>query len=199
MSKLKRYSNLTIIIGNTDPYYIYSQSFTLYPNLSSELLWKRFDDRWKIYQRNLNKWLKDQGLRNFRLVSWREFEIQLNRSGLSFDRLFNLLLPKIDTYFSQSDFAWELRRLKLAFGPGQYFPTLKTPSDKILNQWIRRKFTEYMLQGFLLYLFFPNSILIQNEKPTTLRNKMYQPLITKLFNQKLPIICPFGIDDLGYQ
>lgn len=193
-------TKLTILIGNTDPYYIYTESFTKSKNKSINLLWLKYADRWKRYQNNLTKWLTKQGLVNFEIISWYNFEKQLEKEmGLKFETLFNRLLPKINTFFKQTDFIWEKNRLKLAFGPGRYFPTLKIPSDKTLDQWIKRKFTEYMLQGFFISIFFPNAILLQNEKPSLLRTSMYQPLIKKYLDRRLPIIYPFGIDNLNYQ
>lgn len=191
---------ITIIIGNTDPYYIYSQGFKIYSNLNKDYLWKEFDIRWKKYKLNLNRWIKQNGLSNCDVISWRELELEIKKEfGIDFENIFNLLLPKIDKYFSPQDFEWELNKLKQSFQPEGYFKSIPCPSNKILNKWIQRKFTEYMIQGLFIYLFLPNSILIQNEKPTRLRNKMYQPLIKRLFNKELPIIFPFGIDDSGYQ
>ncbi len=200
LRKLSNKNKILIIIGNTDPYYIYSQSFSVYPNLDKKLLWKKFDARWQKYKQNLEIWLKQNHVFYFQILSWREFELNIKQQiGIDFESVFNNLLPKIGTYFSQKDFDLEFRKLKLAFGPDQYFKNLKQPSDKILKIWIKRKFTEYTLQGLFLYLFFPEYTLAQNEKPTLLRNKMYQPLIKAFFNKNLPVITPFGIDNTSYQ
>ena len=198
--KLSKSIRLKILIGNTDPYYIYSQGFKIYPSLRPSILWEKYDFRWKVYKKSLQKWLSGSGLKNFELISWREFEVDLKQNfGVDFNKLFRQYLPKISRYFSKRDFNWEISRLKLAFNSQGYFKTVPCPDNQTLKIWVRRKFTEYMIQGLLIYLFFPNSILIQNEKPTTLRNKMYQPLIKQLFGKELPIMCPFGIDDIGYQ
>lgn len=198
--KLSKFTRLTILIGNTDPYYIYSQGFKIYSPLTPFILWKKYDFRWKVYKKSLQKWLSDSGLKNFELISWREFEVNLKQNlGVDFNKLFKLYLPKINLYFNKKDFNWEINRLRLAFNPQGYFKSIPCPNDQTLKIWVKRKFTEYMIQGLLIYLFFPNSVLIQNEKPTTLRNKMYQPLIKQLFGKELQIICPFGIDDIGYQ
>ncbi|KKU56395.1 hypothetical protein A3H89_01660 [Candidatus Amesbacteria bacterium RIFCSPLOWO2_02_FULL_48_11] len=188
-----------IIIGNTDPYYIFTQSFSILKS-PTDSLWPKYETRWKQYKKNLNIWLKDQEVRNFQVVNWRQWEKDLQlKTGISFETIFNTLLPQIKAYFSSTDFRWEIRRLKLAFGPGKYFPNLIVPPPSTLDIWVKRKFTEYLLQGFFIYLFFPNAILLQNEKPSLLRSKMYQPLISQIFNDKLPVIYPFGIDNTGYQ
>jgi len=201
LARLKKIQGkVTIIIGNTDPYYIYSEGFAIYPAFKKNYLWKKYDQRWKTYKNTLSSRLEKKGLSNFEIISWREFEINIRkRLGINFETVFNLLLPQISKFFSPSDFKWELNKLKQNFRPGGYFKSIFSPNNNILNVWVKRKFTEYMVQGLFIYLFLPDSTLIQNEKPTTLRNKMYQPLIKRLFKKELPIICPFGIDDAGYQ
>jgi hypothetical protein len=191
---------LIIIIGNTDPYYIYSESFSIYKNMDKNVLWQNFYARWSKYEKNFIKWLTEKSVSNFDVINWYKFEKNLQRkSGIDFDALFNKNLPKINKFFPSSDFQWELKKLKTAFGKNQYFPSLTAPKEKVLKTWIRRKFTEYMLQGLLIYIIFPRAILIQNEKPSLLRYKMYQPLIRLIFNDELPNIFPFGIDNIGYQ
>lgn len=193
-------AKLTILIGNTDPYYIYTKGFSVFNKLSKPKLWQKFAVRWNKYRQNLVKWLDDNGLTDVEVISWYQFEKTLeSQLGLKFETIFNRLLPDIDKYFPAKAFAWEKSRLKQAFAPGKYFSTLPIPDDKTLDIWIKRKFTEYMLQGLFISIFFPDSTLLQNENPSTLRSSMYQPLIKKYLNKQLPIIYPFGIDDLNYQ
>ena len=191
---------LTIIIGNTDPFYIYTQSFSILKQYKQEYLWEKYSARWEKYRIKLSKWLKSQGLTNFEVISWYEFEKRIETEyQLIFKSLFKILLPNIKLFITKKDFSRERKVLRSAFGEDKYFKYLKPPKAKVLKIWIRRKFTEYMLQGFFIYKFIPNSILIQNEKPSILRCRMYQPLINILYKDRLPNIYPFGVYKSGYQ
>lgn len=192
---------ITILIGNTDPYYIYSQSWKIYPNLSEKVLWNRFSKRWTRYQKNLNTWLaKVLTNENFELISW--FDLEKNWetvTGNNFEYIFKKTYMNVNTYFSQKFLDWEINKLKTQFGPNKYFYNINVPKTSVLNDWTKRKFAEYAVQGFWIKQIFPNAILLQNEKPTLLRTKMYQPLIEKVMKSKLPVIYPFGIDNSGFQ
>lgn len=194
-------TKITILIGNTDPYYIYSQSWKIYKNLSSDILWKRFSKRWNNYKQNLNLWLKTELPNvNFEIISWFELEKTWEKNtGNNFEYIFNKTYKDIFSYFSKKLLDWEICKLKKQFGLNKYFYNIKTPKLSILNDWTKRKFAEYAVQGFWIKQIFPNSILLQNEKPSLLRTKMYQPLIKKYINSELPVIYPFGIDNSGFQ
>ena len=115
-------TELTVIIGNTDPFYIYSENFGIYKKLSYSKLWSKFAQRWRAYKTNLDSYLKSQNLQNYNLVSWYEIENQiLSEKGIEFCQLFNLSLPIINNYFNKNDFKIELNRLREAFGKDKYF------------------------------------------------------------------------------
>lgn len=192
---------LIILIGNTDPFYIYTQEGKIFPNISEKEFWNRFGKRWKIYRSNLEQYLQKL-LPNvkFEVISWYELEKDLEKKlGWNFKRQFSKVRKNISKYFTKEDFNWELKNLKNAFGDGKYFYNLKRPPLPILKEWVQRKFTEYAVQGLWIKQIFPEAILLQNEKPSFLRTKMYQPLIKKCLNSELPVIYPFGIDNLGFQ
>ncbi len=190
-----------IIIGNTDPYYIYSEQGKIYPNIRREELLLRWNKRWENYKLNLTVWLnKVYPELKFEVISWYEFEKETeNNFSISFEQQFNQVLLQEDRYFDKKDYSWELAKLKTCFGKEQYFYNLNLPSEPVLMEWIKRKFTEYALQGLWIKLFFPKALLVQNEKPTMLRYKMYQPLIQKYFQSNLPNLYFYGIDNEGYQ
>ncbi len=200
LRKASKAIKLTIIIGNTDPYYIYLQQFKNFPPKDRKIIWARFIRRWSLYKAALTKWIKRQGLKDFTIISWYEFEKSLEKSqGLNFEQDFNKIYWNINKYFKQEDLDWELRKLKTQFGKGKYFKDISAPNGQLLKDWVKRKFAEYCLQGLWIYQFIPNAVLIQNEKPTDLRSKMYQPLIKKKFKSSLPIVNFFGVDNNGYQ
>lgn len=193
--------DLTIIIGNTDPYYIYLRQLEDFGPSERVAILEQFADRWKVYKSQLEEWLRENyNLPGVRVVSWYELEKDImTRSDRSFETEFNLVLPKIGAYFELTDFEWEMGKLVTHFGPGKYFANLERPQKALLEEWIRRKFAEYALQGRWLYEQYPNAILVQNEKPSELRSKMYQPLIAEKYGSKLPIVYFFGVDNAGYQ
>ena len=196
LKKQKIDFTLSIIIGNTDPYYIYTLIGKTCSFYSKKQFFNKFGARWTTYKSNFEKWLKTRlKIDNLKIVSWYEFE---KSKGNLFEKMFNKYLKIIDKYFSQDKFAWERNKMKQNFGFGKYFDSLPMPTDKILNQWVKRKFTEYMVQGLWLYENFPNAILLQNEKPTMLRYEMYQPLIREIYNSELKNSFIFGIDNAGY-
>lgn len=191
---------LTIIIGNTDPYYIYLQQFRRFPESQRGTMWKRFVERWETYRNILTEWIA-QELPNVDVdvVSWCALEKELGkRWQTSFEEEFETIYQNLDRYFSQEDLDWEWRQLSKQFGPGKYFAGLEKPDDALLKDWVRRKFAEYALQGAWLKRQFPNAILIQNEKPSDLRSKMYQPVVQERCGEVLPIVNFFGVDNQGY-
>lgn len=194
-------TELTVIIGNTDPYYIYLRQLLDFGPSERVAILGQFADRWRAYKNRLEKWLRENyTLPGVRVISWYELEQGvMTRSGKKFEREFNLVLPKVDAYFKPTDFEWEMGKLVTHFGPGKYFANLERPPKALLEEWIRRKFTEYALQGRWLYELYPNAILVQNEKPSELRSKMYQPLIAEKYGSSLPIAYFFGVDNSGYQ
>ena len=103
------------------------------------------------------------------------------------------------SYFSQEELDWELSKLKTNFGPGKYFTDLNMPENTILEDWVVRKFAEYALQALWIYEYFPSCILIQNEKPSFLRSKMYQPLVKESYKKSFPIAYFLGVDNDGFQ
>lgn len=191
---------LIILIGNTDPFYIYSQEGTIYPNIPTEALLKRFNKRWRKYKKNLECYLQlKYPTLKVEVVSWYELEQKMGKLGWDFRLQFQKTKENISKYFRKEDFKWELNRLSDQFGSGKYFYNLDRPSTLILGKWIKRKFAEYTTQGFWIKLIFPGCILLQNEKPSDLRTSMYQPLIREVLNTKLPVIYPYGVDNLGFQ
>lgn len=190
---------IVILIGNTDPYYIYTQQAKMF-SFGKEEFFKRFNKRWVQYKKNLDQSIKEQFPKlTFELISWYEFETSWKENGWDFEQFYMQTYKRIKTLYKQSDFDWELSKLNEAFGPGKYFEKLKKPSQTVLKDWILRKFSEYTVQGFWIKLFWPEGILIQNEKPSLLRTKMYQPLIEEYLQSRLPVIYPYGIDNSGYQ
>jgi hypothetical protein len=190
-----------IIIGNTDPYYIYSEQGKMSPNIPPAELLRRFNNRWRIYKNNFENWLKERCPEGeFEVISWYDLEkkSEINQA-ISFERRFNNLLATGNSYFSSRDLRMELKKLQGSFGEGKYFYNLKKPASTILKRWVKRKFIEYSLQGLWIKQIFPNAILIQNEKPTLLRYRMYQPLIEELYNSRLPNLFIYGIFSGGYQ
>lgn len=192
---------IVIFIGNTDPFYIYSMEGKLYPKLTAEKLLVKYNERWSKYKKNLSKFIsKSNPELKFELISWYDLEIQVKQSpGWNFRKQFQKILKNINKYFSSEDLDWELKKLKTQFGTDKYFYNIPCPPDKILKIWIKRKFSEYCLQGFWVKTLFPEAILLQNEKPSKLRTKMYQPLIEKILDSRLPVIYPYGVDNSGYQ
>lgn len=191
---------LTIIIGNTDPYYIYTQEGKTTP-YDKITFFKRYNSRWSRYKDNLNLWLKNKlPKNNYSTVSWYELEKDWEgKNCADFQKLFNLTRKNLAQYFSNKEILWEIRQLENAFGPGKYFGCLTKPNSKTLKVWVERKFAEYAVQGLWVKQIWPEGILIQNEKPTDLRYRMYQPLIKKVYKTRLPNIYPFGVDNLGFQ
>ncbi len=192
---------LIILIGNTDPFYIYSQEWSLYPLTDKKTLWKRFEIRWGKYQKNLDDWLKLSFPNiNIELVSWYKLEKQWEKTTqANFQLFYSNVYKNIDSYFSEKDLTWELEKLNQNFGVGKYFENLKKPALTTLKDWVKRKFTEYAVQGFWLKQIFPFGILLQNEKPSELRTRMYQPLIKKILESRLPVLYPYGFDQAGFQ
>ncbi|MCB9798750.1 hypothetical protein H6758_03415 [Candidatus Nomurabacteria bacterium] len=192
---------LTILIGNTDPYYIYLQQFSAHTATSRPSIWQEFASRWEQYRINLMDWISQtHPALPISVVSWYTLEKKWEkRYGISFEDEFNQAYKNIDKLFLPSDFKWEKTQLTRQFGPGKYFPKLECPPEEVLDDWVRRKFAEYAVQGQWIYLFLKDSLLIQNEKPTDLRSKMYQPLIEKTFANCLPIVFFNEIDNIGYQ
>lgn len=66
-------------------------------------------------------------------------------------------------------------------------PTLQWV-DEVYIEKAKRQLVEYALQWKMLELMYPNIILLQNEKPASIKNSFYQPLRT----QKLPEINPYS-------
>lgn len=191
---------ISIIVGNTDPYYIYLQQLRAFPEEERPVILKKFVERWASYLDRLTEWVgRNLPTANVEVLSWYELERTMERDwGTSFEKEFSAIYKNIDSYFEESDFEWERRKLSTQFVPGSYFSTLSRPDDALLTDWIRRKFAEYALQGAWLVRRFPNAILIQNEKPSDLRSRMYQPVLREREGRMLPIIYFFGVDNQGY-
>lgn len=190
---------LVVLIGNTDPYYIYTCGWSRLESFTDGQLWMKFSVRWLKYKNNLNIWLKKKlpGI-DYQLVSWYELERSQYRIKNNFDTQFRTAFASIDNYFPDNYFKWELNSLKNNFGPGKYFNGCKKPPLSLMQEWVYRKFAEYAVQGLWIKTLFPTAILIQNEKPSYLRTQMYQPLIIKKLNSVLPVIYPFGVDNRGF-
>jgi len=190
---------LKIIIGNTDPYYIYLQQFVNFPENKCSEIKKEFEKRWTIYRNIFEDWLQEKlPNTNLEVISWQAWEKkQETEQKISFEKEFNNLYSQWPKIFSEKDLAWEYRKLITQFEPKKYFSGLTKPNDELLKDWIVRKFCEYAVQGFWLQRAFPNGILLQNEKPSELRSAMYQPLLKRI-GKVLPILYFFGVDDEGY-
>jgi len=191
---------LQIIIGNTDPYYIYLQQFRNFSG-REDFLWKKFIKRWNTYQRNFDQWVNISAPDiNAQIINWYQFEKNIEtRTGKSFENEFELFKKNIYYYFNQNQLNWELRKIKTQFGENTYFGSLKKPNISVLKGWIVRKFTEYAVQANWIYENIENPILIQNEKPSDLRSQMYQPAIRDKYNDSLPVVYFLGVDNIGYQ
>lgn len=196
------YSNvqLKIIIGNTDPYYIYLEQFKDYPG-REQLMWIKFIEQWEKYQKGFSAWLENTAPSlKVEVISWFHFERSLEkRMGRIFEKEFNEFRKNLGDYFNEDQLAWELRKLKTQFKAGAYFDGLRKPDDKVLKSWVSRKFSEYAIQALWIYENIDNAILIQNEKPSDLRSQMYQPAIRNKYNDSLPIVYFLGVDNVGYQ
>lgn len=191
---------LNIIIGNTDPYYIYLQQFQNFTK-NKHLVWKKFIDRWQRYEINFTTWLNKvaSGI-DVKIISWYSFEKTVeNKKTKTFESEYMAVVKNIYSYFDEKQLDWEFKKLQTQFGEGTYFGNLKKPDDRLLKNWIIRKFAEYAVQGKWIYENIPNAILIQNEKPSELRSAMYQPLIKKEYGDTLPVVYFFGVDNVGYQ
>lgn len=192
---------LDILIGNTDPYYIYLQQFKNIPMAQRTMVWKEFAERWLEYKKNLNTGVQSK-FPNLKanIVSWYELEKErLSDSGRNFEKGYEEVYRNIKMWSSPSDRDWELRQLKTQFGSGKYFENINCPKDSLLQDWIERKFAEYAVQALWIYEYMSPCILIQNEKPSDLRSSMYQPIIKNTYNQLLPIVYFFGVDNGGYR
>ena len=192
---------LKILIGNTDPYYVYLQQFRNFPQSEREELLRRFNIRWEIYRKNFEEWAKKLAPDlNFEIISWYRFEKNIERrTGASFELEYEKTIRNIASYFTKSQLNWELRSLRTQFGADKYFEKLEKPDDDLLQDWIVRKFTEYAVQAKWIYENIPNAILIQNEKPSDLRSHMYQPLVKEKYQTNFPIVYFLGMDNVGYQ
>jgi hypothetical protein len=189
-----------VLIGNTDPYYIYLQQFRGMSKEEQKLTWCRFKIRWEKYREKLKSWIQQYSMPEIRVVSWYAFEKRIEKErNILFEQQFEQVKNDLASYFSAKDLEWELSQLKIQFGPGKYFTNLECPPENLLKDWIRRKFSEYALQGKWIYACFPNALLIQNEMPSDLRSKMYQPLIREEYHDVLPILYFFGVNNKGYQ
>ncbi len=193
-------TQLNIIIGNTDPYYIYLEQFKNFPK-QYDFLWKKFSRRWDEYEKIFGDWLDTVAPKiKAVVISWYQFEKKIeNETGKSFKTEYGKVLGNILGYFDNSQLEWELRKLKTQFSTNKYFEGLDRPGNALLKEWTKRKFAEYTTQGKWIYENIPNAILIQNEKPSNLRSQMYQPLIQKDCKVSLPIVYFLGIDNSGYQ
>lgn len=194
-------TELVILIGNTDPYYIYLQQFNKWSKEEQEYIWKQFSLRWEEYKNNLEVWIKNTfPSLNASVLSWYTFESDIEKKiGRSFEKEFTEIYKNIDQYAPKADREWELRQLKTQFGPGKYFTALECPPEELLRDWIDRKFAEYALQAEWIYEYLGPSLLIQNEKPSDLRTRMYQPLVQEKYKNKFPVVYFFGVDNAGYQ
>lgn len=192
--------NLKIIIGNTDPYYIYLQQFKDY-TLKEKILWREFIKRWKKYRENFIDWVRLAAPSlEVEVISWYEYEKKIeSRSGRLFIDDYLDLKNNLNQYFTPGQLDWEFKRLQTQFNPDTYFYGLRQPGDDILRDWVKRKFSEYAIQGLWLYENIENPVLIQNEKPSDLRSQMYQPAIINKYQNQLPVVYFFGADNLGYQ
>lgn len=193
-------TSLRIIIGNTDPYYIYTQQFFAIEGDVGEL-WAKFGQRWKSYRNNFDAWVRAQASDiNIEVVSWYEFENMIEREqDEDFVQEYEDVLSQINRYAQASDMNWEFEKLKLQFAKGGYFQGLEQPDDVILKDWVKRKFSEYAVQGLWIREFMPNALLVQNEKPSDLRTVMYQPLVRERCNEGFPVLYFCGVDNQGYQ
>lgn len=191
-------TEVLIMIGNTDPYYIYRQQFRGVDGDREEVL-AQFARRWAVYRDALEAWVTTTypELRA-QVVSWYAWEQEQNMMrAQTFEVEFNQLLES--GVGSDADREWELRALRTQFAPEKYFDGLAVPEEVMLRDWIARKFVEYALQARWMYESLMPMILVQNEKPSELRSKMYQPLIAEQYAAQLPIVYFYGVDNGGYQ
>ncbi len=192
---------LKILIGNTDPYYVYLQQFKDFPKSERGELLQKFNARWEMYRDNFGQWVNDfVPALNPEIISWYRFEKNIEaQRGASFEVEYERVKKNISSYFTMNQLNWELRKLRTQFGAGKYFEKLEKPGDALLNDWVVRKFAEYATQAKWIYENIPNAILIQNEKPSKLRSQMYQPLVREKYKTDFPIAYFLGIDHAGYQ
>lgn len=190
---------VVIMIGNTDPYYIYRQQFQELSQADRASVVEQFAARWAQYGDALEAWVAaTYPVLRARVVSWYVWEQEQNQlRAQTFEQEFDQELAR--GVGSETDREWELRALRTQFTAGKYFDGLTAPDETVLRDWIRRKFVEYALQARWMYKSLMPMILIQNEKPSVLRSTMYQPLIAQQYDAQLPIVYFYGVDNGGYQ
>ena len=80
-------TTLTILIGNTDPYYIYLQQFKNFSAAERTILWNKFAEQWDTYRNKLEAWLVAAYPDiKAKVVSWYAFEKSTEqKTGKSFE------------------------------------------------------------------------------------------------------------------
>ncbi len=190
---------VTVLIGDTDPYYIETQELAKLKNKTKDIYMKTLDIRWNIYRQNFDEWIRNKINKafNVRVLSWYRLQTDFqNKTCSNYDELFSKVYSKKDSYFTNEDVEFGFRILKKFFPT--YYKGLNCPSDSILRDWVSRQFCEYSVQGYWIKEIWPEGIFILNERPTDLKYKMYQPLIKQILDSRLPCIYPFVVDNLGY-
>ncbi len=192
---------VTALIGNTDPYYIYLRQLKRFSIEDRREILDKFSRRWKKYRVNLERWIRSKyNFKDLEIINWYDFETKIKRlSGNSFEKEYEFAYKNAKKLYKLKALNWEYQKMKTRFEAGSYFSGVNRPSSLVLKDWVKRKFAEYAVQGKWIYEQFPNAILIQNEKPSDLRSQMYQPLIQKNYDDVLPIVYFFGVDNRGYR
>ena len=125
---------LNIIIGNTDPYYIYLQQFKNFTE-SKDFIWKKFINRWQKYEINFATWVNKvaPGI-GVKIISWYSFEKAVEDEKVkTFESEYEAVVKDVDSYFDKKQLDWEFRKLQTQFGMGKYFGKLRKPNDKLLK------------------------------------------------------------------
>jgi len=192
-------ARFVVMIGNTDPYYIYLQQFKNIPASQRSFVLEQFAKRWEIYRDRLQSWIDEKAPDlNAEVASWFSFEREIEAStGRSFEKEFDEVLIRIDDLAQKKDMDQEFEALEQQFGLGKYFEGLERPDQSLLKDWIRRKFAEYTLQALWIKELMPEVKFLQNEKPRQLRTQMYQPLVQEKYSEPFEVLQLFS-DDKGY-
>lgn len=132
LQKIYQPIKLYVIVGNTDPYYIYLRQFVGFEKSFQKTILSKFARRWQIYKKKLNGELENKLKQlNFEVISWYEYEKELEvKYGLNFEQEFTKTLNNVNEYFNQSDLKWELGAVSSQFEKEKYFQNLKRPNKK---------------------------------------------------------------------
>ena len=93
-------TEVVILIGNTDPYYVYLKQFKGFTSLDRKILWSKFSKRWSRYKYMLEQKLITELGNKVRVISWYEFEKETEtKFKVSFEKEYEKLNLKYRDIF----------------------------------------------------------------------------------------------------